>query len=70
MEKKTELPGIYKVSEGVLINKDKDALDAYKKRRERERQIDTIQKELSQLQDDTKEIKELLNQLLKSKAMT
>lgn len=68
MEKKTEIPGVYKVGEGVLINKDKDALEAYRKRRDRERRIDIIQKELETLRDSQNEIRDMLKQLIASKA--
>lgn len=67
MDKKTEIPGIYKRSEGVLINKDNDALKAYKNRRLREKRLDDLQDEVSTLKDDMKEIKSLLLQLVKAK---
>jgi hypothetical protein len=59
MDKKTEIPGIYKRSEGVLINKDNDALKAYK--------LDELQTEVSTLKENMQEIKSLLLQLVKSK---
>lgn len=55
--KKTEIPGIYKVSEGVLINKDNEALKAYKLRKQKEARID-------KLEDDVSEIKAMLKELL------
>ena len=62
---KTEIPGIYKVGEGVLINKDKDALLAYKKRKQKEQKIDIMEKELRNLKEDMEEIKLLLRGLVK-----
>jgi hypothetical protein len=67
MDKKTEIPGIYKRSEGVLINKDNDALKAYKNRRLREKRLDELQTEVSTLKENMQEIKSLLLQLVKSK---
>jgi len=62
---KTEVPGIYKERDGILINKDNDALAAYKKRMRKEKAIDEMQDELSELKNDMKEIKELLKGLVK-----
>ena len=62
---KTEAPGIYKQRDGILINKDNDALAAYKKRMRKERAIDEMQDEISELKNDMKEIKELLKGLVK-----
>jgi hypothetical protein len=72
MELKTNVPGIYKVGEGVLINKDNDALIAYKYRKQKEQKIDCMEKEVLQLKDeirslstDMQEIKALLRGLIK-----
>jgi hypothetical protein len=67
MDKKTEIPGIYKRSEGILINKDTEALKAYKNRRLREKRLDILQTEVSTLKEDMRDIKSLLLQLVKSK---
>ena len=64
-EKKTEVPGIYKVSEGVLINKDNLALQAYKARKQKDIKMRNMEEELSELKQDMKEIKELLRGLVK-----
>ena len=53
MAKKTAIPGIYKVSEGILINKDNDALRAYKARKNKDRQIEQVQAEISFFNSDT-----------------
>lgn len=65
--RKTEVPGIYKESEGVLINRDMDSLERYRKRRElqkkKENQINTLETKVGKLMDDMEEIKSLLKQL-------
>lgn len=62
---KTEVPGIYKVRDGILINTDNHSLTAYKNRKQRERNIDTMQDELKTLRDDISKIKEMLEKALK-----
>ena len=68
---KTKIPGVYKVAEGILINKDTEALDKYKKRREikrrTEQQINTLEEKVSKidkLESDLEEIKSLLKKLV------
>lgn len=65
MEKKTEVPGIYKVSEGVLINKDEEGLRAYKLRKEKDRKLQKLEDDFSCLKQDLSEIKELIRGLVK-----
>ena len=60
---KTEVPGIYKVREGVLINTDNKALNAYKNKKHREQMIDQMHEELQSVKDDLQEIKDLLKGL-------
>ena len=60
MSQKTEVSGIYKVREGVLINKDNEALQAYKRKKIRENNI----KDIDNLKEDLSEIKKLLNCLV------
>lgn len=62
---KTNIPGIFKTSEGVLINKDNDALKAYKIRKIKENKLNIIESDMDQLKTDMLEIKELLKGLLK-----
>jgi peptidoglycan hydrolase CwlO-like protein len=62
---KTEIQGIYKVSEGVLVNTDNEALVAYKKRQSREKNIDKMQDEIVSLKKDLEEIKDLIRGLAK-----
>lgn len=63
MEQKTDVPGLYKISEGVIINKDNEALKIYKNKKARERRIDEIQSDVLSLKDDIAEIKQLLKGL-------
>ena len=62
---KTEISGVYKVGEGVLINKDKDALAAYKQRKQKDQKINCMEKELYSLKEDMEEIKSLLKGLVR-----
>jgi hypothetical protein len=69
--KKTEIPGVYKVAEGILVNRDTEALQKYKKRREikrrTEEQINTLEQKVSKidkLESDLEEIKSLLKKLV------
>ena len=64
-DKKTEKPGLYKTAQGFLINKDNDALNAYKKRKRKERALDDMQEQISDLKSDLDEIKALLKGLAK-----
>ena len=60
---KTEVPGIYKVREGVLINTDNKAVAAYKNKKRREQNIDKMQEDIHLLKNDLQEIKDLLKGL-------
>ena len=60
---KTEVPGIYKVREGVLINTDNKALNAYKNKKRREHMVDEMHEELQSVKNDLQEIKDLLKGL-------
>jgi chaperonin cofactor prefoldin len=66
---KTEIPGLYKESEGVLINADKEALMNYKKRRElllaKDKRINTLETRMDKISEDMEEIKSLLRKLTK-----
>jgi hypothetical protein len=65
MEQKTEVPGIYKVSEGVLINKDEEGLRAYKMKKEKDRRLQRLEEDFNSVRNDLNEIKELLRGLVK-----
>lgn len=62
---KTDIPGIMKDGEGVLLNVDNKALYGYKQRKLREGKINTIEQELTELRNDIQEIKQLLKGLVK-----
>ncbi len=62
---KTDIPGIYRSPEGFLINKDINALAAYKARKKRDTELDEIKQDVSTLKDDMSEIKEMLKKVLK-----
>lgn len=57
MSAKTEIPGIYKIEEGVLVNKDMDGLQAYRNRKMRERKLIRIEEDLKIVKKDVEEIK-------------
>ena len=65
MEQKTEVQGIYKTSEGVLINKDNEALLQYRKAKEKHREMSNLKEEVAEIKSDISEIKELLKGLVK-----
>jgi hypothetical protein len=65
MEQKTEVPGIYKVGEGVLINKDNEALRSYKMKKDKDRKVLKLEEDISLLKNDISEIKNLLKGLVK-----
>ena len=62
---KTEVPGIYKERDGVLINKDEDGLRAYKQRKLQSQKFKTFEDDLNELKGDMAEIKALLKGLVK-----
>jgi hypothetical protein len=64
MDKKTDVQGIYRADSGALINKDMDALLAYKKRKQKFSDIDDLKKEVSGIKQDLEEIKDLLRKVI------
>lgn len=64
---KTEVPGIYKVKEGVLVNADNEALEKYKNKRQiiqsKEQKINSLESKVENLAEDIAEIKNLLRNL-------
>ena len=65
MTQRTEIPGIFKEREGVLINKDNEGLQAYKLRLQRSREADSLRQDVTELKKDIEEIKDLLKGLIK-----
>jgi hypothetical protein len=60
---KTEVPGIYKVRDGVLINTDNSSLSAYKNKKRREVMIDHMHSDMQTMKEELQEIKDLLKGL-------
>lgn len=63
--KKTDVHGMYKVREGIVINKDNDALEAYKKRKMKNQKVDILEEQVQDIKNDLEEIKQLLRGLIK-----
>lgn len=62
MELKTEIDGLYKVANGVLLNKDNDALMAYKAQKKKNNLINELEKKYCDLNDRVSRLEqELLN---------
>lgn len=61
---KTKYEGIYKQRDGVLLNMDNEALKAYKAKKEKERRSITTEKKVEMLENDIREIKEMLMKAL------
>lgn len=55
-----------KQNPGAVLNTDNSALDAYKKRREKDRRMDMVEQDVKTLKQDLRDIKALL-QLLAEK---
>lgn len=64
-EVKTEEPGLYRSSDGVLINKDNQALRAYKQKKIEMKKISDLEKTVTDMKGDLEEIKNLLKGLAK-----
>lgn len=64
MDLKTERNGIYRSVEGALINKDNDALQAYKLKKVKQHKMQQLEDDVSDLKNDMSEIKELLRKLI------
>lgn len=67
IELPTERAGIFKVGEGVLINKDAQSLNSYKMRKRKMQEIDTIKCKIDELSNDMKYIKEMLSKISTNK---
>ena len=66
---KTKYKGIYKAQEGILLNKDAEALALYKVRKQKMREqtdrVDGLENDVREMRNDLQEIKELLKGLVK-----
>ena len=52
---KTDVPGIYKDRDGVLINKDDDGLKAYRQRKLQIKKMQTFEEDLCNMKSDLHE---------------
>lgn len=64
-ETKTDVEGYYKTPTGAVICKDNDSLNAYKKQKVKNAQLNSMKNDIDQLKNDISEIKELLRGLVK-----
>ncbi len=59
---------LYRNSSGAIVNTDKDAYEAYKRKREasirREESIDSLETQLKQAKDEIEELKSLIKEFL------
>lgn len=66
---KTEIPGIYKAKDGILVNRDNDSLKKYRERRAsirmKDGKINMLEQKVDSLTDEIQEIKLLLKKLVK-----
>ena len=60
---KTEINGIYKSPEGFLINKDNDALRAYKLRKQSEKEKLSLREDVNTLKSQMAEILSILKEI-------
>ena len=64
MSIKTDVPGVYKSGEGVLINKDNEALRAYRHQKMQRNKYTALEEEVKTIKTDLNEIKERLKGLI------
>lgn len=64
-EVKTDREGYYKTPTGAVICRDNEALNAYKQKKIKNAQLNNMKKDIDDLKNDMKEIKELLRGLVK-----
>lgn len=65
VEIKTEVEGIYRdTNNGALLNKDNSSLEAYKKLKQKNTEIEQMKSKVSNLDQEIKDVKNLLNQIL------
>lgn len=59
-----EAPGVYKEKEGVLLNKDADALQSYKRKKAQSKKINEVMADVSDLKQDMIELKTMFKEFL------
>ena len=65
MEQKTEVDGIYKVSNGVLLNKDNQALMAYKAQKKRNNLVNVLERKVNELEQKILVLENEINKIHK-----
>lgn len=65
VDTKTDVHGYYKTPSGAVVSKDKESLNAYKKNKAKNLQLNSMKNDIDQLKNDMTEIKELLKGLVK-----
>lgn len=64
-ETKTDVEGYYKTPTGAVISKDNEALQAYKLKKAKNAQLNSMRKDINELKNDILEIKEMLKGLVR-----
>jgi hypothetical protein len=59
-----EAPGVFKEKEGVLLNKDVDALRSYKHKKAQSKKINEVMTEVADLKEDIIELKTMFKEFL------
>lgn len=62
---KSDVHGYYKTPSGAVVTKDNESLNAYKMRKAKNAELNTMKNDVEQLKNDMAEIKELLKGLVK-----
>lgn len=62
---KSDVHGYYKTPSGAVVAKDNESLNAYKMKKAKNIQLNTMKDDIDQLKNDMQEIKELLKGLVK-----
>lgn len=65
VDTKTDVQGYYKTPSGAIVSKDTESLQAYKKNKAKNLQLNSMKEDIDQLKNDITEIKELLKGLVK-----
>jgi hypothetical protein len=61
----SDVHGYYKTPSGAVVAKDNESLNAYKIRKAKNAELNTMKNDVNQLKNDMAEIKELLKGLVK-----
>lgn len=64
MAARTEVAGIYKEKEGVLLNKDTEALRFYKRQKANTKKLNEVINDVSNIKEDMIELKNMFKEFL------